>query len=404
MRYYIGIDWADQEHRVWLGDAAGHELGSRRVAHSAGGFAEFGRWLDEQRAAGHELWVAIERPDGRLVDFLLDHGVVVYPVNPKALDRARDRYRASDAKDDGFDAFVLGQFLRTDHEQLRPLVPNSPAAEELKLLTRDYAQLVRQQTRLLNQLTLTLKEYYPRALELFEDLSTATARAFLQRYPTPAAATHLRGWPAFVRAHHVPAARAQTLQTRARQPQLPVPDHVRRAKERRVRTLLRQLAPVVAAVNEYRDEVERFFVSLPAAHLTESLPVGGTSVTVASLWAELGDARKRWQSAAHLQACSGTVPVTRASGKQHSVGFRFACNRRLRRDFTQYAFLSLRHCEWAHAYYRQQRTRGHTHYRALRALGAKWAKLFFIMWQRQVAYSDEHHLATLARHQLRQAA
>ncbi len=152
MRYYIGIDWADQEHRVWIGNADGHALATRRVPHSAEGFAEFGRWLDEQRAAGHELWVAIERPDGRLVDFLLDHGVVVYPVNPKALDRARDRYRASASKDDAFDAFVLGQFLRTDHEHLHPLMPSSPAAEELKLLARDAAQLVRQQTRLLNQL------------------------------------------------------------------------------------------------------------------------------------------------------------------------------------------------------------------------------------------------------------
>ncbi len=404
MRYYLGIDWADREHRVWVGDGAGHSLATRRVPHSAAGFAEFGCWLDEQRAAGHELWVAIERPDGRLVDFLLDHGVVVYPVNPKALDRARDRYRASASKDDAFDAFVLGQFLRTDHEHLHPLMPNSPAAEELKLLARDAAHLVRQQTRLLNQLTLTLKEYYPRSLEMFEDLKTATARAFLRRYPTPAAATALRGWAAFVRAHSLAAARAEAVRTQARLPQLPVPAHVVRAKERRLRALLDQLEPVVAAVTEYHQEVERFFATLPAAQLTESLPVGGTRVTVASLWAELGDARGRWQSAAHLQACSGSVPVTRSSGKQHSVGFRFGCNRRLRRDFTQYAFLSLGHCEWAAAYYHQQRARGHTHYRALRALGAKWAKIFFVMWDRHVPYNDEHHLATIARHQLRQAA
>ena len=157
----------------------------RRCSENVEGLAEFGRWLDEQRAKAIELWAAIEKPQGRIVDFLLDHGVVVYPVNPKALDRARDRFRMSQSKSDSFDAYVLAEFVRTDHGHLRALEPNSEQAQELKLLTRDHHRLRRHKTRLLNQIEVTLKEYYPRPLEVFSDLESKIALDFLKQYPTP---------------------------------------------------------------------------------------------------------------------------------------------------------------------------------------------------------------------------
>jgi len=157
MHYYLGVDWADQTHAVWVVDEGGTKITARTVPHTAEGLSEWGRELDEWRAQGLELWAAIERPEGRVVDFLLDHGVVVYPVNPKALDRARDRFRQGGAKSDPFDARVLADFLRTDHPRLRALQPSSDAAQELKLLTEDCQRQIRQQTRLVNQLTATLK-------------------------------------------------------------------------------------------------------------------------------------------------------------------------------------------------------------------------------------------------------
>jgi transposase len=190
MRYYLGVDWADQQHAVWVLEEHGTKVTSRTVPHTAAGFSEWGRELHQWQAQGIELWAAIERPEGRVVDFLLDHGVVVYPVNPKALARARDRSRQAGAKSDPFDARVLADFLRTDHGRLQALPPSSEAAQELKYLTEDYRRQVRQQTRLVNQLTATLKAYYPRALEVTE-LTTALAREFLQAYPTPAAVAGL---------------------------------------------------------------------------------------------------------------------------------------------------------------------------------------------------------------------
>jgi transposase len=212
MRYYLGVDWADQTHAVWVVDERGTKIPARTVPHTAEGMTEWGRELDAWRAQGTELWAAIERPEGRVVDFLLDHGVVVYPVNPKALDRARDRFRQGGAKSDPFDARVLAEFLRTDHPRLQALQPSSEAAQELKLLTEDCQRQVRQQTRLVNQLTATLKTYDPRALEVAE-LTTALARDFLQAYPTPAAVVALteRQWQRWARAHRLSEARTQEL-------------------------------------------------------------------------------------------------------------------------------------------------------------------------------------------------
>jgi hypothetical protein len=186
-RYYLGLDWGDEVHAVWMVDDKGQKVWSGQVKQTTGELGEFAHRLYQWTSQGLEIWGCVEKPEGRIVDFLLDHGVAVYPVNPKSLDRARDRFRVSGSKSDPFDARVLAEFLRTDHGHLRPLVPNSPQAQELKLMTSDHQRLVQQQTRLLNQLKATLKEYYPRVLEMFPDINTATALDLLARYPSPEA-------------------------------------------------------------------------------------------------------------------------------------------------------------------------------------------------------------------------
>jgi hypothetical protein len=135
------------------------------------------------------------------------------------------------------------------------------------------------------------------------------------------------------------------------QPQLPVPAHVVRPKARLTRTLVAELAAVVAAVSEYREAIEDFFASIPAAQWVRTLPIGDHGITAPTLWARLGDAPERWESFRHLQAQAGAVPVTKRSGKQRVVQFRFACDTALRYVVDQVAFLSLRSCEWARAYY-----------------------------------------------------
>lgn len=406
-RYYLGVDWADEFHQVRVSDREGNKVIEKKVVENVEGLTEFGRFLDESRAQGIELWAAIEKPHGRIVDFLLDHGVVVYPVNPKALDRVRDRFRMSQSKNDCFDAYVLAEFVRTDHGHLRALEPNSDPAQELKLLTRDQHRLVRQKTRLLNQLTTTLKEYYARPLEVFSDLESNIALDFLKQYPTPHELSKLtrRQWNRFCkREHHLGEERCKELWEQLNQPQLPVPEHVVRAKARLMAVLVVQLKTLRDGVENYNERIRSFFASMPAAELVKMLPGAKTGTIVATLWAELGDAKSRWESFRHLQAEAGVVPVTRASGKSRVVQFRFCCNKVLRHAVYWLAFVSLNRSEWANHYYRDQRAKGHSHHQALRALGAKWLKIIFVMWRDHKPYDENYHLANITRQKMRQAA
>jgi len=403
-RYYLGVDWGDTMHAVWVCDETGEKVAQMKVEQTPEGMSAFGRWLHERTAEGIELWAGIEKPEGRIVDFLLDHEVGVYPINPKAVDRYRDRFRTSRSKSDLFDAYVLSEFVRTDHPHLSALKPNSEQAQELKILTRDYQRLVRQQTRLINQLKVTLKEYYPRPLEVFGELTTKAALDFLKTYPTPESLKKLtrNQWQQFANVHALHKMHPKELWEVLRKPQLPIPAHVVRAKSRLVRVLVEQLEVTVRAVAEYREEVEHFFASMPAAKLTKTLPGGKSGTIVPTLWAELGDAQGRWKSFRHLQAQAGAVPVTEQSGKSQFVHFRFACNKRLRYAVDWLAFISLRQSEWAKAYYQAQRNRGHNHHQALRALGSKWLKILFVMWRDNVPDEENYHLANIARDHLRQ--
>ena len=405
-RYYLGVDWGDRVHQLYVGDEDGEKVVEMKVQETPEGMAELGRWLDERRAEGIELWAGIEKPHGRIVDFLLDHGVVVYPINPKAVDRARDRFRMSRSKSDPFDARVLSEFVRTDHAHLRPLRPNSEQAQELKMLSRDQQRVLRHKTRLLNQLKITLKEYYPRPLEVFGDLESRIALDFLRQYPTPAALSKLsrKKWTRFANQHHLGQARSKKLWEELKKPQLLVPEHVVRAKAQLVEVLLDQLEVSVRAVEKYNEKVEGFFASMPAAELVKRLPGGKSGTIVPRIWAELGDAEGRWESFRHLQAEAGVVPVTRSSGKSRVVQFRFSCNKQLRHAAYWFAFVSLNRSEWADRYYRDQRAKGHSHHQALRALGAKWLKIIFVMWRDHEPYDENCHLANIARQRMRQAA
>jgi transposase len=406
-RYYLGVDWADEFHQIRVSDPEGNKVIEKKVVEDVEGLSEFGRFLDENRAKGIELWAAIEKPHGRIVDFLLDHGVVVYPVNPKALDRVRDRFRMSQSKNDCFDAYVLAEFVRTDHGHLRALEPNSDPAQELKLLTRDQHRLVRQKTRLLNQLTTTLKEYYARPLEVFSDLESNIALDFLRQYPTPQDLSNLtrRQWNRFCkREHPLGEERCKELWEQLNQPQLAVPEHVVRAKARLMAVLVVQLKTLRDGVENYNERIRSFFASMPAAELVKMVPGAKTGTIVATLWAELGDAKSRWESFRHLQAEAGVVPVTRASGKSRVVQFRFSCNKVMRHAVYWLAFVSLNRSEWANHYYRNQRAKGHSHHQALRALGAKWLKIIFVMWRDHKPYDENYHLANITRQKMRQAA
>lgn len=406
--YAIGVDWAGEKHDVCVLDPEGHIILQRAFDETVEGFTEFGRVLDEWSEQGIKLVACIEKPEGLVIDLLLDHNVRVYPINPKSLKRAREVLRASGSRDDRFDAFVLADFIRTHYQTWPAIEPNTPEMAELKILTRDHDQQIRHRRRLVTQLRQDLKAFYPRPLEAFGALKTPIFRDFLRLCQTPQdleKLTRVR-WLRFAKRHRLSKIRTEELWQQLKAAQLPVPEHVTRAKAMSVQTLLRELEVVLDGVDRYRKAIESHFTDLPTAEIARSLPGGKSGVIVPSLWAELGDGQGRWESFRHLQAFAGAVPITDNTGKTktQAVHFRFACNKRMRYYADWLAQFSLTQSEWAKDYYDQQKTRGRTHRRALRALAAKWLKIIFVMWRDHVPYDENRHLASIYRQTKKQPA
>src|SRR5205823_9483927 len=183
--WYVGLDWADTHHDVEVQDEAGKRVGARRFAHSHAGLHELKAFLLGIAASPEELACIVETTHGLLITFLLEAGIPVYPVNPKMANQLR---KVAGAKTDRIDAHLLAKLGRFDVAELRRLEPDSSTVQELKTLTRDQDGLIQTQTRLVNQLTACLKEYYPAALHLFAKLQQRSTLVFLQAYPTPQAA------------------------------------------------------------------------------------------------------------------------------------------------------------------------------------------------------------------------
>jgi len=181
------LDWTGPipDHDVDVLDEAGKRVGSRRFAHSHEGLNELKQFLLSRAASPDQLACIVETHHGLLITFLLEAGIPVYPVNPKTANQLR---KAAGAKTDQIDAHLLAKIGRLELAELRRLEPDSALVQELKTLTRDQDALIQTQTRLVNQLTACLKEYYPAALHLFAKLQQRSALVFLQAYPTPQAA------------------------------------------------------------------------------------------------------------------------------------------------------------------------------------------------------------------------
>src|SRR5438874_7651134 len=183
--WYVGLDWADTHHDVEVLDEVGKRVGTRRFAHTHAGLNELKQFVLSIATHPENLACIVETNHGLLITFLLEAGLPVYPVNPKTANQLR---KAAGAKTDQIDAHLLAKLGRLELAELRRLEPDSPTVQELKTLTRDQDALIQTQTRLVNQLTACLKEYYPAALHLFAKLQQRSALVFLQTYPTPQAA------------------------------------------------------------------------------------------------------------------------------------------------------------------------------------------------------------------------
>ena len=399
----VGIDWADQQHVYCLMDEAGATLSTGTIEHTAEGLEHFMNAVRARVPDPREVLVAIETSHGPLVGALLEYGFIVYALNPKAVERNRERFRMSGAKSDLRDAWVLATMLRTDRQLYRPIIPDSEDAQELRALTRDRADLVRTRTMLSNQLTTCLKTYFPEFLTLFADPDRPVALALLQAFPTreQLQTASLADLERFLRRHRCPRSRerASAIYQRMQAPGFHIAPPVVRAKARLATTLVAQLQTLAAHINAYDREIQRVLKLHPDGELYRSLPGAGDTLA-ARMVGELGDNRDRYQDPNIAQCEAGTAPVTRTSANTRTVHFRRACIHPLRETLWQFAFSSTRHCAWARAYYDRARQRGKKHAEAVRMLGNVWLRIIIALRRTSRPYDEAVFLRARSRHAL----
>ncbi len=398
MGNYAGVDWASEKHDVLVADAAGEKLLAATFAHDEQGLRALCRALVRLNV---EL-VAIERPDGLLVERLLDAGLRVLPLHPNQVAATRDRFRVSGGKSDRFDAFVLCELARTDSHRFRVLVPDSDATKALRALTRAREDLVGTRTAITNQLRAELERFWPGPLGLFSDLHGRISLAFLERYPSPADARRLgEARLAGFLARERYSGRQKPVELLAK---------LRRAPEGRVgelelatrRQLVLSLVTTLTTLNAQIKTLERQIATAirehPDGEIFLSLFKGPDSViTAAELLGEIGDCRARYPTRDALAGDAGQAAVAIQSGKHKAATFRWGCNKRLRSAFATLADSTRHWHPWAQDLYASAIARGHDHPRALRTLGRAWSRVVWRCWQDRMPYDPARHRA-LQRH------
>ena len=392
MERYAGVDWASDKHDVLVQDAGGEEVLAATFGHDERGL----RALCNTLVRLGVVLVAIERPDGLLIERLLDAGLRVIAIHPNQVAAARPRFRASGGKSDRFDAFVLCELARTDHHRFRVLVCDSDDTKALRALSRAREDLVQARVELANQLRAELERFWPAATVIFAEIDSPIALAFLARYPSPPDAKALgeKRLAAFL-ARHAYCGRktpAQLLGKLRDAPQGRAGEAEIEARRAIVLALVAALKPIVAKIAELTREIAHRVRAHPDGHVFLSLFRDPNSVVcAAALLSEIGDCRARYRSAEALAADAGMSPVAVESGKRKVACFRRGCDHRLRNAFATLADATRHWHPWAADRYATARARGQDHQRAIRTLGRAWCRVLWRCWQDNAAYDPARH-------------
>jgi transposase len=388
--FFAGLDWASRTHAVCVIDAHGSVCERLDVAHDGEGLAALQRRLRHW----HSPPIAIERPSGLLVDTLVEAGFTVVPIHPNAVKATRPRYRSHGAKSDASDAYLLADLLRTDGHRFRTLMPQGDEIRALRALVRGRDDLVATRIQLANQLRSLLGSFWPGAAEVFADVDSPIALAFIERYPTPESAARLgpKRMAAFCAQHAYCGRRSaeDLLQRMHGAPACVCGELEMDAKGELARCLARTLARLVEQVRLLSSRIEHHVASLEDGRILMSFPRAGR-ICAAQILAELGSVRERFMSDDQLAAEAGVAPVTYQSGKSKAVTFRWACNHRLRAALTCLADNSRHANAWAAGIYAKARARGCDHPHAIRILTRAWLRVIWRAWIDRKAYDPAAH-------------
>ncbi|KZS64242.1 transposase [Mycobacterium kansasii] len=371
---FVGDDWAEEHHDVELMDQAGRMLARARLPEGVAGIARLHAMIGEQLgddAEEAEVLVGTETDRGPWVAALLAAGYTVYAVNPLQAARYRERHAVSGAKSDPADAHILADMVRTDAHQLRPIAADSSQVQAIKVVARVHKTLIWERTRHVLRLRHALREYFPAALEAFEDLDAADTLQLLSKAPDPASAAKLNRSQIRAALKHARRRDLDTKTTRIqavlRSQQLGRDPVITGAYAATTRSIAAVLATLNEQITALEEQVEQHFGRHPDAEIILSQP-GMGPVLGARVLGEFGDAPGRYADAKARKNYAGTSPITRRSGKRKSVHARFVHNDRLVDALMLQAQSALRASPGARAYYDKQRARGLSHNAALRQL------------------------------------
>jgi len=387
-----GVDWASEKHDLLIEDCDGQELTAGTFSHDEAGVSALCKTLTRFDV---EV-IAVERPDGVLVERLLETGVKVLALHPNQVKAARDRFRASGGKSDRFDAFVLCELARTDAHRFRVLEPDSDATKAIQALVRAREDLVAARVAMGLQLRAELDRFWPGPTRMFQKLDSRISLAFLSRYPSPEDACLLgeKRLGGFLKANgyrnqtpvtvllerlrSAPSGRAGQIETRTRR--------------QIVLALVHTLQVMGVQIRELEAEIAEQLERHPDGEIFRSFFRTRTSVVcAATLLAEIGDCRARYPHRDAIASDAGHAPVAVESGKYRNATFRWACNKRLRGALRTLAHSTRQWNPWAADLYLQARQRGHDHERALRTVGRAWSRIIWRCWQSRQSYDPVRH-------------
>jgi transposase len=390
---FVGDDWAEDHHDVYVMDEAGGRLASRRLPEGLAGIGRLHELIAEHAEGPEEVVVGIEIDRGLWVTALCAAGYQVYPINPMAVARYRDRHHVSGAKSDAGDAKLLADLVRTDRHNHRRIAGDSAEAEAIKVLARAHQNLIWTRTRHTNALRSALREDYPAALEAFEDLAHGDALGVLDRAPGPEQAARLsmaaiqsalkRGG----RQRNI-AVRAREIRAALRSDQLTAPAPVAAAFAATTRAEVGIIAALNRQISELETALASHFEAHPDADIYLSVPGLGV-VLGARVLGEFGDDPNRYTDPKSRKNYAGTSPLTVASGKKRVVLARYVRNQRLYDAIDLWAFSALSASPGAREFYDHRRDLKDSHHQALRALGNRLVGILHGCLRHHTPY-DEH--------------
>jgi transposase len=382
-QWYAGVDWASESHHVFLTNSDGRKIGERIFKHGGEGLAAMATWLmtESVATAPSQVQIAIEIPHGPVVETLIERGFRVHSINPKQMDRFRDRFTLAGAKDDSRDAEVMASSLRTDPRCYRLLSEADPVIVELREWSRMTEDLGTERNRLTNRMREQLWRYFPAMLELESDLGAEWLLDLWEAVPTPAKATriHEKTIATVLKRNRIRRFDAAHVLATLRKPPVRVAAGTTEAASAHIAALVARIRLVNRQLTQAHRQLDVLTARLiPAAdaepgqkkqrdtEILASLP-GVGRIVLATLLAEAFDALQRRDYAA-LRSLTGVAPVTKRSGKSCVVIRRQACHDRLANAMYHWARTAVQHDLKSRAKYAALRGRGHSHGRALRSV------------------------------------